>query len=641
MKQDHSLSFRYKLITGFMVVILVLAASMAITLFRMFKVTHLGIDAIENRYPMAMLALGAVYKINESQAALHSYILTGDEDYFKSYNKNLDDLAFEIDRISAYESRHGLEKEDQGNSHESMLKLLKQLDVAGQRIKFLQQNPRDNYPLLTEAEESLNPLALQYLGYLNEYIDEIREGELSDRKSSIQNLLTDIRHNWAQMLAALRIALAAHNLNNLVDVDTYLDVSHQQLKELLVLKPDLGLDGASTLLGIHERYTRALIEFKHHYEQADWREDLKLMKNTVLPDMHKLEALLSQVSVRQTTISKEVGVLLTDTLENIRTGAVIIFILGLVIAILVATLLIQSLVKPLYELIRASNDVANGNLSARVTPHAHDEFGELAVRFNDMVTRLRSEMNQKDVAVSELTYKVNQAEQASIEKSEFLARLSYEFRIPLTTMIGFAEVILSDARESGNKAQEKITSSIIESGEALLHLVDEVVVLADMESGNVELESANVRVNDILKMTQDVLRAKLEASNFKLLINENEEGRSKLYIDQPRLTHAFYNIANYLIRSMPRPHDLVLDCERRSETRLRFNFSCEESMTSEEEITTIFHISHYRANNSLSTSQESMDLVISRKIIDLMEGRIGATVQQKGGLTIWVEFESI
>ena len=103
MKQEHSLSFRYKLITGFVVVILILSASMGITLYRMFKVTHLGIDAIENRYPMAMLAHDAVYKINQAQSYLHSYILTGDSAYYKSYNNILDNLASDIDRINQYE----------------------------------------------------------------------------------------------------------------------------------------------------------------------------------------------------------------------------------------------------------------------------------------------------------------------------------------------------------------------------------------------------------------------------------------------------------------------------------------------------------------------------------------------------------
>jgi len=641
MKQEHSLSFRYKLIAGFVVVILILSASMGITLYRMFKVTHLGIDAIENRYPMAMLAHDAVFKINQAQSYLHSYILTGDTTYYKSYKKILDHLSADIDHINQYESVPGEVAEVPGTKLDATLRLLGKLVKAGERIDYLQKNPRDNFLLLTEAAERLNPLALQYLGFLNEYIEEMRDIKINRRNLDILNRLTDLRHNWSQMLAGLRIALVSHTLDNMADVITYLDVSRIQLNELQELNPELGVDGMNTLARIHEKYDTALDDFRRRYEKSVWREDLKLMKTVILPSMHDLETRLSQVSTRQSEISRKVGVLLTDTLEGIQTGAVIILILGVLLAVVVATLLIQSLVKPLYELIRAANDVASGNLSARVTPQANDEFGELAVRFNDMVSRLRSEMNQKDVVVSELTYKVNQAEQSSIEKSEFLARLSYEFRIPLTTMIGYAEVILSDAKDVSNKTQAKITENIIESGGVLLHLVDEVVVLADMESGNVELQSSNVRVKDIIKMTLDVMQSSMEAHGVGIQVKESGEGKSKLYIDLSRLTHAFYNIINYLIRSMPKEADILLVCERRSETRLRFNFVSDVAIATEEEISTIFQISHYRSNNGLISSEASMGLVIARKIISVMEGRIGTSIQKKGGLTIWVEFESI
>ncbi len=641
MKQDHSLSFRYKLIAGFVLVILILSASMGITLYRMFKVTHLGIDAIENRYPMAMLAHDAVFKINQSQSYLHSYILTGDAGYYESYKNILDHLARDIDRINQYESEQDIGEKVATPSLETTLRLLAQLGKAGERIDYLQKNPRDNYLIMTEAAERLNPLALQYLGFLNEYIEEIRDKKINRRNLDILNRLTDLRHNWSQMLAGLRIALASHALDNMADVITYLDVSRIQLNELQDLKPDLGVDGISMLSSIHEKYDKALDAFRLRYGQSDWREDLKLMKTVVLPSMHELETLLAQVSTRQSNISRKVGVLLTESLEGIRTGAVIILILAVFLAVVVATLLIQSLVRPVHELIRAANDVASGNLSARVTPQANDEFGELAVRFNDMVSRLRSEMNQKDVVVSELTYKVNQAEQSSIEKSEFLARLSYEFRIPLTTMIGYAEVMLSDAKDAGDQEQEKITANIIESSGVLLHLVDEVVVLADMESGNVELKSTNVRVSDIVKMMLGVLQPGLSSHGIAIQVKENDEGRSKLYIDLPRLTHALSNIINYLIRSMPQAADIVMNCERRSETRLRFNFISDVAIATEEEIATIFQISHYQSNNDISSSQASMDLVIARKIIDLMEGRIGASVQRKGGVVVWVEFESI
>ena len=317
-------------------------------------------------------------------------------------------------------------------------------------------------------------------------------------------------------------------------------------------------------------------------------------------------------------------------------------ILGVLFAILISGFLIRALVRPVQELTRAANDVASGNLSARVTPHVHDEFGELAVRFNEMVTRLRSLMNQKDVIVSELSQKMSRAEHGSLEKSEFLSRLSYEFRIPLTTMIGYAEVLHDELQAEANEAERKrIIENILEAGQVLLHLVDEVVMLADMQSGRIELEMKNERLEHVITMTRDVCQKVLEEAGIQLIVKNCNDSGSRVYVDMTRLTHAFCNIIHFLVSNMSRPRDIQLECERRSDTRLRLNFFGPDADVNEADVASLFHVSRYRKASSLKASEAAMDLVIARKMIELMDGRVGATVHDNSGLIIWAEFDSI
>ena len=113
-----------------------------------------------------------------------------------------------------------------------------------------------------------------------------------------------------------------------------------------------------------------------------------------------------------------------------------------------------------------------------------DELGSLGTnvnRMNDELRRLYGEL-----------------EQASRHKSEFLANMSHELRTPLNAIIGFSQVLRERMFGEVNEKQEEYLDDILSSGHHLLSLINEVLDLAKVEAGQVELEVATFSLNEAL-----------------------------------------------------------------------------------------------------------------------------------------------
>jgi signal transduction histidine kinase len=102
-------------------------------------------------------------------------------------------------------------------------------------------------------------------------------------------------------------------------------------------------------------------------------------------------------------------------------------------------------------------------------------------------------------AEAELMTAKRAAEDASVEKSDFLAKVSHELRTPLNAIIGFAEVMLEERLgPMGNERYQEYLKDIHESGRRVIGLVNDLLDLAKIEAGRMELSFAGVNLNEIV-----------------------------------------------------------------------------------------------------------------------------------------------
>ena len=91
-----------------------------------------------------------------------------------------------------------------------------------------------------------------------------------------------------------------------------------------------------------------------------------------------------------------------------------------------------------------------------------------------------------------------EAEQASLAKSQFLANMSHELRTPLNAIIGFTELLAERHAGELNPTQQEYLANVLQSSQHLLALISDVLDLAKVESGRIELEIGLVNLQGLL-----------------------------------------------------------------------------------------------------------------------------------------------
>ncbi len=153
-------------------------------------------------------------------------------------------------------------------------------------------------------------------------------------------------------------------------------------------------------------------------------------------------------------------------------------LLMVVVVIGIAVWMAGLLTRRITAMIDGIHAFQKGDLSRRLDARSADEMGELASSFNRMADSVEESFKRLDEAREE-------AEEASRQKSAFLATMSHELRTPLNGILGFAELL---KLELTDPTHQEYAGIIQQSGEHLLNLVNEILDLAKIESGEMTVK---------------------------------------------------------------------------------------------------------------------------------------------------------
>src|SRR5258708_54558 len=106
-----------------------------------------------------------------------------------------------------------------------------------------------------------------------------------------------------------------------------------------------------------------------------------------------------------------------------------------------------------------------------------------------------------------------EGEAANHAKSTFLATMSHEIRTPMNGVLGMVEVL---ERQGLNEAQRRIVATIRESGQALQHIIDDVLDISKIEAGRLELEATPFSLSGLLKATLDTFQPQVSTKGLTL-----------------------------------------------------------------------------------------------------------------------------
>ena len=111
------------------------------------------------------------------------------------------------------------------------------------------------------------------------------------------------------------------------------------------------------------------------------------------------------------------------------------------------------------------------------------------------------------------------AEAASRAKSTFLANMSHELRTPLNAIIGYSEMLLEEAGESGDDAMVPDLQKILAAGKNLLGLINDVLDLSKIEAGKMDLFLETFRIPELIAGVVDTIRPLVETNGNTLEVS--------------------------------------------------------------------------------------------------------------------------
>ena len=224
------------------------------------------------------------------------------------------------------------------------------------------------------------------------------------------------------------------------------------------------------------------------------------------------------------------------------------------------------IVKPLKHLRDTSDEISRGNMEARAEIHTADEFEDVAVAFNRMVRHLVSTQAELKTTNTELDEKVDELAQTNMRlyemnrlKSDFLATMSHELRTPLNSIIGFSDVL--DSIKSLDDKQRRYVQNIQKSGRMLLDMINDILDLAKIESGKMEVRLADFRIERVIQAQCDIFRPQTERKNIDLDI-EVEPELPEMFQDQVKVQQVLSNLLSNAIKFTPEGGRITVRAKR-------------------------------------------------------------------------------
>jgi signal transduction histidine kinase/PAS domain-containing protein len=234
--------------------------------------------------------------------------------------------------------------------------------------------------------------------------------------------------------------------------------------------------------------------------------------------------------------------------------------------------------------------------------------------------------------VRELDEQRAMAMEASRLKSEFLANTSHELRTPLTAILGFLRLVIDGAVADPEK-QKEFLGIAHESAGKLLTIINDVLDLAKIEAGRLEIHHEPVPARRILNDVEALFRHQMKSQGLTFRVSP-PEGNSVLWADSDRTVQILTNLLSNAIKFTPRGGEIAVGC-RSSSGAITFTVRDTGSGIPTEELTRVFD-SFYQMDGSTTRRHggTGLGLTISLRLAELMDGALALDSPGAGQGTI-------
>ncbi len=228
------------------------------------------------------------------------------------------------------------------------------------------------------------------------------------------------------------------------------------------------------------------------------------------------------------------------------------------------------------------------------------------------------------------------AEMANRAKSVFIATMSHELRTPLNGILGYAQILKMDS-SLGSDQQDGI-KIIEQSGKHLLTLLNDILDLAKIEAGKIELNKSNFHFRALLREISEMVRIRAEHKDIFLIYEPYSSLPSCVYGDEKRLRQVLINLLGNAVKFTDKG-GVRFKVGVLANQKMRFQIEDTGVGIAPEQLQKIFNPFQQVGEKKRQAEGTGLGLAISRHLIELMGSQLQVTSQLGEGSTFWFELD--
>jgi PAS domain S-box-containing protein len=230
------------------------------------------------------------------------------------------------------------------------------------------------------------------------------------------------------------------------------------------------------------------------------------------------------------------------------------------------------------------------------------------------------------------------AEKANLAKSDFLSSMSHELRSPLNAILGFAQLMESDS-PAPNASQKSSIEQILHAGWYLLELINDILDLAVIESGRLSLSLEPVSLPEVMIECKAMMEPLAQKRGIHMTFPYFDE---PCYIkaDRTRVKQVLINLLSNAIKYNQTGGSVNIDCAVGYTGRVKISVKDTGAGLSPEMLSQLFQSFNRLGQEASGEEGTGIGLVVSKRLVELMQGMIGVESKVGVGSVFWIELNT-
>jgi signal transduction histidine kinase/ActR/RegA family two-component response regulator len=240
-------------------------------------------------------------------------------------------------------------------------------------------------------------------------------------------------------------------------------------------------------------------------------------------------------------------------------------------------------------------------------------------------------------AESDLIQATAAAEKANLAKSDFLSGMSHELRTPLNAILGFAQLLETGA-PAPTPTQRRNIDQILKAGWYLLELINEILDLSLIESGKLTLSSEPVSLAEVMLECRAMIEPQAQKRGIGMHFPRFEQP-CFIKADRIRVKQVLINLLFNAVKYNRPAGTLTVECFARAPHSMRISVRDTGAGLTAHQLAQLFQPFNRLGKEASAEEGTGIGLVMTKRLIELMGGAIGAESTVGEGSVFWIELE--